>query len=109
MKRGEIWSVSGAPGYGSKPRPTLIVQSDALSETRSIVTCGFTTLDVEDVPFRPLVQPTPNNGLLVVSAVMAEKLIAVPREKLGKRIGELSGEDMTQVEQAMLLVLGFAG
>ena len=109
MKRGEIWSISGAPGYGSKPRPTLIVQSDKLSETQSVVTCGLTSLEVADVPFRPLIKPTPDNGLKVVSAVMAEKLIAVPREKLGVRIGELSDDDMTRVEQAMLMALGFAG
>lgn len=109
MKRGEIWSISGAPGYGSKSRPALIVQSDTLSATQSVITCGITSVDVEDVPFRASVGPTTDNGLHVPSAVMVEKLLAVPRSKLGKRIGELSSEDMTRVEQAMLLVLGFAG
>ena len=32
----------------------------------------------------------------------------VPREKLGVRKGELSADDMTREEQAMLVVLGFA-
>jgi mRNA interferase MazF len=109
MKRGEIWSVSGAAGYGSKPRPALIVQSDKLSKTKSVITCGITSVDIDEVPFRTLIDPTTENGLHVPSAVMVEKLLAIPRDKSGKRIGELSGEDMMRVEQAMLLVLGFAG
>lgn len=109
MKRGEIWSVSGAAGYGSKPRPALILQSDKFEGTKSVVTCGLTTLVIESVPFRPLVEPTPENGLHVRSSLMVEKLIAIPREKVGERIGQLSAEDMAQVEDAMLLVLGFAG
>ena len=109
MKRGEIWSVSGAAGYGSKPRPALILQSDALEGTKSVVTCGLTTLIIDAVPFRPLIDPTPANGLNTRSSVMVEKLIAIPREKAGERIGQLSAEDMALVEEAMLLVLGFAG
>ena len=109
MKRGEIWSVSSAAGYGSKPRPALLVQSDKLSTMQSIMTCGLTSLKIDDLPFRPLIDPTPENGLNVVSAVMAEKLIAVPRDKLGLRIGVLSDVDMTRVEQALVVVLGFAG
>lgn len=109
MKRGEIWSVSGAPGYGSKPRPTLIVQSDKLSETGSIITCGLTSVDAEEFSFRPVFDCTQENGLRIVSAVMVEKLTAVSRGKLGQRIGAVSDDDMGRVEQAMLVVLGFAG
>ena len=109
MKCGEIWSVSGAAGYGSKPRPALILQSDTLAGTKSVITCGFTTLIIDGVPFRPLIEPTPKNGLHAPSSVMADKMIAVQREKAGQRIGQLSAEDMALVEEAMLLVLGFAG
>jgi mRNA interferase MazF len=108
MKRGEIWSVSGAAGYGSKPRPTLVVQSDKFAGTKSVITCGLTTVVIEAL-FRPVIEPTPDNGLHVRSSVMIEKLIAVPREKAGERIGQLSAEDLARVEDAMLLVLGFAG
>ena len=109
MKRGEIWSISGAPGYGGKPRPAIIVQSDTLAGTQSIITCGLTSMTLESIPFRPLIAATTENGLRVPSAAMVEKLTAVPRSKLGHCLGELSDEDMGRVEQTMLMVLGFAG
>lgn len=108
MKRGEIWTVSGAPGYGSKPRPALIVQSDVLAESQSIVTCGLTAQPDTERYFRPEVEPSPENGLDRLSHVMTEKLTAIPRSKLGSRVGMLTVSDMERVEQAMLLVLGLA-
>jgi mRNA interferase MazF len=109
VKRGEIWTVAGAPGYGNKPRPALIVQSNRLDAAQTVLTCGFTSEDNAELPFRPLIVATPENGLGKSSSVMAEKLTAVSRSKLGKRIGTLSDEHMEQVELALLLVLGFAG
>ena len=109
VKRGEIWTASGAPGYGSKPRPALIVQSDVLTETDSILTCGFTAQPDNERYFRPQIVASSDNGLGRTSHVMTEKLTAIPRAKLGKRIGKLTDEDMEAVERALHLVLGFAG
>ena len=109
MKRGEIWTATGAPGYGGKARPALIVQSDALADTDSVITCGFTTQTDDERHFRPQVLPAPTNGLGRTSYVMTEKLTAIPRDKLGKRIGVLGDDEMEAVEQALQLVLGLAG
>ena len=108
VKRGDIWTVSGAPGYGSKPRPALIVQSDALAETESLITCGLTAQPDTERYFRPAIEPSPGNGLDRLSHVMTEKLTAIPRAKLGGRIGALTDEEMVRVERALQLVLGFA-
>ena len=48
MKRGEIWTVSGA-GYAGKPRPAVIVQNDLLDTTASVGICVFTS-DDKDLP-----------------------------------------------------------
>ena len=109
MKRGEIWTVAGAPGYGSKPRPAVILQSDVLAGATSVITCGFTSQTKHGLSFRPAIQPSKTNGLDRPSRIMTEKLTAIPRAKLGERIGTLSDADMAQVERALLLVLGFEG
>ena len=109
MRRGEIWTVSGAPGFGSKPRPVLIVQSERLSGAQTVLACGFTSQPNFAVPFRPDIAPSPENGLKQPCKVMVEKLAAVSRAKFGKRVGELNDEDMEAVERALHLVLGFAG
>ena len=107
MKRGEIWTVGGGPGYASKPRPALILQSDRLDGTNSVLTCGLTTYNAAELELRPPVRPVPENGLREPSEVMVDKIMAVPRARLGKRVGALTTEEMSRVEQALLLVLGF--
>lgn len=109
MRRGEIWSASGASDYAGKPRPWLIVQSQRWEIEASIILCGFTTDLTDGNDLRPLVLPTPENGLLAPSRIMVDKISTVARSKLGKRIGHLTGVDMVLVEQALLLVLGFEG
>ncbi|MGH6787196.1 MAG: type II toxin-antitoxin system PemK/MazF family toxin [Novosphingobium sp.] len=108
MKRGEIWTLSGGPGFASKPRPALIVQSDLAADTPSVLTCGFTTQASDDVPLRPLVLPSAENGLARPSNLMSEKITAVPRTRLGRRVGALSGEEMARADGALQLVMGFA-
>lgn len=107
MKRGEIWTVGGGPGYAGKPRPALIVQSDRMDGMNSVLTCGLTTYDAAEIELRPPVRPAPENGLREHSAVMVDKIMAVPRARLGKRVGALSADEMARVEQALLLMLGF--
>ena len=109
MRRGEIWTQSGGSGYAGKPRPALIVQSDLLAGMDSIITCLFTAHGDMDIPSRVAFDPNPANGLREPSDLMTDKIMTVSRDKLGKRVGALSDEEMAGVEQALLLVLGFAG
>ena len=109
MRRGEIWTQSGGPGYARKPRPALIVQSDLLTDVDSVVTCSFTTLKSDSDPTRVSFAASATNGLLDDSDLMAEKVMAIARTKLGRRIGAISAEEMARVEDALALVLGFAG
>lgn len=109
MKRGEIWIQSGGSGYASKPRPVLIVQSDRLTQTESVIVCLITSYDGAALSARLPLSPTAENGLREESILMADKIIAIAKSKLGRRIGTVTSEDMERVEDALLLVLGFAG
>lgn len=66
-------TVAAAGDYG-KPRPAVIVQTDAFPETHaSVVVCQITS-DVFDAPdFRITVDPSSANGLHVRSQIMADK------------------------------------
>jgi mRNA interferase MazF len=108
MKRGEIWTVADGTGYTGKPRPAVIVQDDRFDATLSILVCGFTT-DPTDVPhLRVRVAPTPENGLNQLSHVMVDKLSAVRRTSVGTFVGALNEEDLRQLNQAIIVVLGLA-
>lgn len=109
MSRGEIWTVAGAGDYAGKPRPAVIVQDDRFDGTRSVTVCAFTTTPT-DVPLaRPLIEPTPLNGLRGPSRIMVDKITTVPRPKLGRRMGALDTEDMVRLERAIMVFLGLAG
>ncbi|MEX2649110.1 MAG: type II toxin-antitoxin system PemK/MazF family toxin [Alphaproteobacteria bacterium] len=107
MKRGEVWTVSGA-GYAGKPRPAVIVQGDRFDATTSLTICPFTS-DTVDVPlFRVAIEPSERNGLQVASRLMVDKITTVRRKRLGRRIGRLGDAEMTALNRAIMVFLGLA-
>ena len=109
MKRGEIWTVSGGGAYTGKPRPAVIIQDDGFDATASITICPFTT-DITEAPLiRLLVQPNDRNGLHVPSRIMVDKITTVPKENVGKRIGELDIENISELDRAVARFLGLPG
>ena len=107
MKRGEVWTVSGA-GYAAKPRPAVIVRDDRFDATASVIVCVFTTDETEAPLFRLAVTPSDRNGLRSVSRLMVDILSTVSKQRLGERIGCLDDEDIVRFNRAMLVFLGLA-
>ena len=100
MKRGEIWTVAGGAAYAGKPRPAVIVQDDRFDANDSIIVCPLTT-DATSAPiFRLPVEPTAASGLQAPCRLMVDKLTAVPRTRLGKRVGSLAREEMKVLNRA---------
>jgi len=108
VKRGEIWTMAGGPGYSSKPRPAVIIQDDGFSETLSIAVCPLTSEPVEAPILRLLVEPTPENGLRNTSRLMVDKLTTVPKSRLGQCIGRLADDDLLRLNRSLLVFLGLA-
>lgn len=105
MKRGEIWTVAGGPHYSSKPRPAVVLQADRYTELDSIVICLFTTDDTRAPSVRIPVFPAADNGLRFPSWLMIEKIAAVPRAKLGARIGLLDHATLVELSRAVTVFL----
>lgn len=108
MRRGDLVTVAAAGDYG-KPRPAVIVQTDAFPAGHaSVVVCQLTS-DLADAPdFRVTVEPTPENGLRVTSQVMADKPVTLRRERIGQTIGRLGERDMARLGIALAFVMGLA-
>jgi mRNA interferase MazF len=108
MRRGDVVTVAAAGDHG-KPRPAVIVQSDAFPENHaSVVICQLTS-DMADAPdFRVSIEPTRENGLRLRSQVMADKPITVRRERIGQKIGRLANQDMARIGIALAFVMGLA-
>jgi mRNA interferase MazF len=109
MRRGEIWTASGARDYAGKPRPVVIVQDSRFDGTDSITVCAFTT-DPTDAPLlRVVVEPSEANGLRTTSRLMVDKITTIPRSRLGAHIGKLADDDIVRLNRAIAVFLGLAG
>ena len=109
MKRGDVVIVS-APGDFGKPRPAVIIQSDAFNETHdSITVCLLTTTIIAAPIFRLDVQPSPQNGIQRASQIMIDKMLTVRRAKLGEPIGMLDDDTMLRVNRSIAVWLGLGG
>jgi mRNA interferase MazF len=106
VKRGEIWTIASGGPYAKKPRPAVVVQDDAFAETGSVVVCLITTEELHAPTIRLPVTSGAETGLRKPSHVMIDKVTAVPREQVGKRLGQLTGEEMTRVDGMLLYFLG---
>ena len=105
MRRGDVVTVVFSGDYG-KPRPAVVVQSDLLGETGSVILCPFTS-DIQDAPlYRIDVEPSERNGLRRRSQLMIEKLAGTPRHKVGQLIGRLEEEPMERLTEALALAIG---
>src|SRR3984957_1510008 len=108
MNRGDVVTVPAAGDYG-KPRPAVIVQTDALPAAHaSVVVCKMPS-DCSDVlDFRVTIEPTESNGLRVKSQVMADKPVTIRRERIGRRVGHLDDNDIGRLNIALAFVMGLA-
>lgn len=107
MTRGDLVTVA-APGQYGKPRPALVIQSDLFADHPSTTLCLITS-DLRDTPlFRLTVEPTDANGLRQRSQIMIDKILSVPRERVGAVIGRLDHTAMVAVDRALALWIGIA-
>jgi mRNA interferase MazF len=107
LSRGDLVIVA-APGDYGKPRPAVIVQSNAIPQNHaSLVICPMTS-ELVEVDFRITIEPGPETGLRVRSQVMTDKPVTVRRERIGQRIGRLGTPDLARLNVALAFVLGLA-
>lgn len=76
---------------------------------KSVTICGLTTDPTEAPLARVVIEPSETNGLNATCRLMADKIMTIPRAKLGNRIGRLADEDVLRLNRAILVFLGLAG
>lgn len=108
MKRGDVVTVTVSGDYG-KPRPAVVVQADLFNDTHPSITVLPLTSTLIDAPlFRITIDPSRQNGLTRVSQVMIDKVITIPRTKIGKSVGHLDANLMIRINRALSVWVGFA-
>jgi mRNA interferase MazF len=107
MKRGDLVTVAVAGDYG-KPRPAVIIQSDMLMAVDSVLVVLVSSFRIEAPLYRLAIAEGDLTGLRQPSDIMVEKIIAVPRAKLGAVIGRLDAAQMLALNQMLAFVTGLA-
>ena len=107
MRRGDIVTVS-APGDYGKPRPAIVVQSDWLAATDSVLVSLVTSTLVDAPLYRLLIEPSETNGLKATSQIMIDKIVAMPREKCGSVIGRIDQGALIALNHMLSVVIGIA-
>lgn len=102
---GDLVTVA-VPGDYGKPRPALVIQSDAFGHLNS-VTVLLLTSELHNLPLvRITVEPGSETGLRLRSQIMIDKASTVPRVKVGRRIGRVDKVTLRKVSTALGRVLG---
>ena len=107
MRRGDLVTVAAQGDYG-KPRPAVVIQSDALDAADSVLVALLSSTLADAPLYRLTLEPTAGNGLRAVSQVMVDKVLAYPRAKCGPVIGRLSPQDMLALNNMLLVMIGLA-
>ena len=107
MRRGDIVTVSVRGDYG-KPRPAVVVQSDRLDGSDSVLVCLLTSTMRAAPLHRLSLEPGAETGLRQKSQVMVDKIFAIRRDKCGPPIGRIGCEALIGLDHVLALVLGLA-
>ncbi len=108
MERGDLVTLAVSGDYG-KPRPALVIQTDHLPETESVLVCLLTTT-IRNAPlFRFPLPAAGGTGLAQPSQVMVDKIMAVRRTRCGARIGKVDPAAMLALNRLLTFVVGVAG
>ena len=103
MQRGDVYRFKVPKGLGHEQqgeRYGVVVQADALLP-RSVVLVAPTSRSARPASIRPVVDIAGDT-----SRVLVEQLGAVDAQRLGRRIGRLSAEELWAVDDAIVAVLG---
>jgi mRNA interferase MazF len=105
VTRGDLIIVDLA-GDDDRPRPALVVQSDAFQAIPSVTALPLSGDLQEAQQVRITVEPRTGTGLTRRSQVMIDKAATVPRTKIGQRIGRVDAGTMRAVDTALAGFLG---
>jgi mRNA interferase MazF len=94
-------------GDFGKPRPAIVIQTDCVAYTDTVLICMITSDLTQHIPFRVNLPSNPQTGLKKPSQIMAEKTHAVWRSKCGPVFGHVGEEVLGPLKVALELVMGF--
>lgn len=101
VQRGDIFSTVGKGDFSTKPRPGLIVQSNAFNAHHPAFTvCPITTHLTGDGLYRIAIAGDETTGLLDDSEIEIDRVQAIWRHRIRQHIGRAPDDIMARVDEA---------
>ena len=112
IKRGELYYADLSPVIGSEQggvRPVLVVQNDVGNRYSPTIIAAAVTSKINKAKLPTHIELSASNyGLVKDSVVLLEQIRTIDKRRLKERIGLLSEQMMTRVDDALLISLGFS-
>ena len=100
-KRSEVWLVD--LGYVAKVRPCLVISIPVLDQDRALVTLVPHTTSSRSSRFEVQIK----TNFLREGVFDVQNIITIPHAKLLRKLGNITPEQMLELEQVLLFWLGF--
>lgn len=104
MKQGEIWYADLNPVKGSEQqgfRPVTIISGNLLNTYLPIViACPLSTI-IKNYKGNIILEPSKKNGLKTSSEVMVFHIRSISKERLIKKIGTLSPDQVSEIKDGL--------
>ena len=110
MKQGELWYANLNPTIGSEQsgmRPLLVISGNLLNSYLNVVICCPLTTKVKNYKGNLVLQPNNENNLSETSEVLTFHIRSVSKERLVRKLGEISKEDLYQVKKCLDEILRY--
>ncbi|WZL89756.1 type II toxin-antitoxin system PemK/MazF family toxin [Salinimicrobium sp. 3283s] len=104
MRQGEIWELYLDPVTGSEQggrRPCVIISGNLLNQYLQVVIVCPLTSKIKNYKGNLIITPDLENGLEKVSEVMTFHVRSVSKNRLDKRIGKISSEQVDFIKTTL--------
>ena len=110
MRQGEIWYANLSPSKGSEKaglRPLVIISGNLLNEhLQVVITCPLTT-KVKNYKGNVVLEPNDRNKLTKSSEILTFHIRSVSKDRLLRKVGEISDQDLVLVKQGLNDILRY--
>ena len=110
VRRGDIYYADLSPVVGSEQgglRPVLIIQNDTGNRHSPTVIAAAITSQVGKARLPTHIEiQAPDSGLTRDSVILLEQVRTLDKSRLRERMGKLSGDAMTRVDDAIAVSFG---
>ena len=111
IKRGELYYADLSPVVGSEQggiRPVLVVQNDIGNRYSPTVIAAAVTSKIDKAKLPTHIELSAKDyGLPKDSVVLLEQIRTLDKRRLKDKIGQVSGDKMMRINEALMVGLGF--